>query len=474
MYYKDDLLSKDISELMDIAKELGADYSDNDSKETLVYEILEKQAVVEAAKSPLSTKRKRTRIVKNNTDHVYSVNGKEGENLETKKGKAAQNETLPLFKEALEHKQEITENTDMPNPDVTEMEETPKKSTEKKTTRGKGKIAEQESIEEPLPQEEIQVSDNSFDEIAVDGGKDLTEEDSSFIVPEADFQPADGQEDSGDLIERLRSKVNARKEETGSIAGDMADFDKDLFDYIYNDDSEEKEFSHHIYGYDIDMASVAKARLNVKAAGLTQEITIKQADFKDFTQPKEKSILIMNPPYGERISTPDILATYRLIGERLKHQFVNNDAWILSYREECFEQIGLKPSIKIPLFNGSLECEFRKYQLFDGKMKVFRHEGGQVKNDEEKKAMAEQHRFKKNREFKKRIEENEENENGDIRTFKFHSRPITIQKGRERKENTPTKYGKERKPKFGKEYPKDKRFKGNNFGNKNRRYNHED
>lgn len=253
-----------------------------------------------------------------------------------------------------------------------------------------------------------------------------------------------------------------------------SDFDKDLFDYIYNDDSEEKEFSHHIYGYDIDMASVAKARLNVKAAGLTQEITIKQADFKDFTQPKEKSILIMNPPYGERISTPDILATYRLIGERLKHQFVNNDAWILSYREECFEQIGLKPSIKIPLFNGSLECEFRKYQLFDGKMKVFRHEGGQVKNDEEKKAMAEQHRFKKNREFKKRIEENEENENGDIRTFKFHSRPITIQKGRERKENTPTKYGKERKPKFGKEYPKDKRFKGNNFGNKNRRYNHED
>lgn len=223
MYYKDDLLSKDISELMDIAKELGTDYSDNDSKETLVYEILEKQAVVEAAKSPLSTKRKRTRIVKNNTDHVYSVNGKEGENLETKKGKAAQNETLPLFKEALEHKQEITENTDMPNADVTEMEETPKKSTEKKTTRGKGKIAEQESIEEPLPQEEIQVSDNSFDEIAVDGGKDLTEEDSSFIVPEADFQPAEGQEDSGDLIERLRSKVNARKEEAGSIAGDMAD-----------------------------------------------------------------------------------------------------------------------------------------------------------------------------------------------------------------------------------------------------------
>lgn len=63
-----------------------------------------------------------------------------------------------------------------------------------------------------------------------------------------------------------------------------------------------------------------------------------------------------------------------MIGERLKHSFTGNDAWVLSYREECFDQIGLKPSIKIPLFNGSLECEFRKYQLFDGKFKEFRSE----------------------------------------------------------------------------------------------------
>lgn len=63
-----------------------------------------------------------------------------------------------------------------------------------------------------------------------------------------------------------------------------------------------------------------------------------------------------------------------MIGERLKHSFTGNDAWVLSYREECFDQIGLKPSIKIPLFNGSLECEFRKYQLFNGKFKEFRSE----------------------------------------------------------------------------------------------------
>ena len=198
------------------------------------------------------------------------------------------------------------------------------------------------------------------------------------------------------------------------------DFDADLFDRIYNDDSQERPFSHHVYGYDVDMKAVNTARQNVKSAGLTDCITIEQQDFKDFTQPAGKAIIVTNPPYGERISTPNLLDTYRMIGERLKHQFIGNDAWILSYREECFEQIGLKPSIKIPLYNGSLECELRKYQMFDGKMRTFRSEGGAVKTDDEKRQMAEAHRFKKQRDFKQRLTEQEENEDGDIRSFTFH------------------------------------------------------
>ena len=198
------------------------------------------------------------------------------------------------------------------------------------------------------------------------------------------------------------------------------DFDADLFDEIYNDESLEREFNHKIYGYDIDMKAVNTARMNVKAAGLSDIITVEQQDFKNFTQPANKSIMISNPPYGERISTPDLLGTYKMIGERLKHQFKGNDAWILSYREECFDQIGLKPSIKIPLYNGSLECEFRKYQMFDGKLKEFRSEGGVVKTEEEKRQMAQRHRFKKEREFKQRLEETEQNEEADIRSFTFH------------------------------------------------------
>ena len=199
------------------------------------------------------------------------------------------------------------------------------------------------------------------------------------------------------------------------------DFDADLFEEIYNDDSREKEFEHHVYGYDVDIKAVNTANLNVKAAGLSKYITIKQQDFKDFTQPAEKSIIVSNPPYGERISTPDLLGTYKMIGERLKHAFIGNEAWILSYKEECFRQIGLKPSLKIPLYNGSLECEYRKYQMFDGKINDFVSEGGHVKTEEEKKMMAEKVRARKNRDYQKKMDEQEENEEADIRSFTFRS-----------------------------------------------------
>ena len=153
------------------------------------------------------------------------------------------------------------------------------------------------------------------------------------------------------------------------------DFDQELFDSIYNDDSQEREFTHKIYGYDNNLKANAIATDNVKAAGVTKDVILKVQPFQQFEQPTEKSIIIMNPPYGERISSDDLLGLYQMIGERLKHAFVGNDAWVLSYRDECFDQIGLKASAKILLFNGALECQFRKYQIFDGKYKEFREYG---------------------------------------------------------------------------------------------------
>ncbi|MDE5561484.1 MAG: methyltransferase [Bacteroidaceae bacterium] len=186
------------------------------------------------------------------------------------------------------------------------------------------------------------------------------------------------------------------------------DFDKELFERIYDDDSMERPFEHHIYGYDNNRIAVEIATRNVKAAGLSKDVTIGLQDFKEFKQPKEKSIIVTNPPYGERISAPDLLGLYSMIGERFKHQFVGGEAWVLSYREECFDAIGLKPSLRTPLYNGSLECELRKYQIFDGKFNEMRAGGGDIKTVQERNLMANHKRFKQNRDFKTRLGEQPE------------------------------------------------------------------
>jgi putative N6-adenine-specific DNA methylase len=162
-----------------------------------------------------------------------------------------------------------------------------------------------------------------------------------------------------------------------------ADFDADMFDEIYNDDSEEREFVHHIYGYDNSPKAHDIATRNIKAAGVSKDVTLKLQPFQQFEQPAEKSIIITNPPYGERISSNNLLGLYQMIGERFKHAFVGGEAWVLSYREECFDEIGLKASQRVPLFNGALECEFRKYEIFDGKYRDYKaHEAAEEGRDE--------------------------------------------------------------------------------------------
>lgn len=160
------------------------------------------------------------------------------------------------------------------------------------------------------------------------------------------------------------------------------DFDQDMFDSIYNDDSGEREFNHHIYGFDIDWKAVNIAKANVRAAGMQNIVTIDHRDFKEFEQPEEKAIMVTNPPYGERLKPDDLHELYRTIGERLKHAFQGNEAWIISYKEECFFKIGLKASVIVSLFNGALPCEFRKYELFSGKFSEFREGGEQLNKDE--------------------------------------------------------------------------------------------
>ncbi len=163
------------------------------------------------------------------------------------------------------------------------------------------------------------------------------------------------------------------------------DFDEALLEKIYNDDSAEREFLYKIYGYDINRQAVAIAQDNVRSAGVSKIVEVQQQDFYDFTWENERrAVMVTNPPYGERITTDDILDLYATIGSRLKQHFIGNDAWILSSHEECFTKIGFRPSTKIALYNGALPCELHRYQVFSGRLSERREEGLELKTDEDR------------------------------------------------------------------------------------------
>ena len=147
------------------------------------------------------------------------------------------------------------------------------------------------------------------------------------------------------------------------------DFDSELFDKIYNDDSCEKPFAHKIYGSDISQQAIKIAEQNIKNAGFSKYISLQKASFIDLEAPTEKTIIITNPPYGERMGGRDVIDFYGEIGERLKHHYAGVEAWIISSNKEGFDKIGLKPTKKYALLNGSIECEYRKYEIFQGKLK---------------------------------------------------------------------------------------------------------
>lgn len=160
------------------------------------------------------------------------------------------------------------------------------------------------------------------------------------------------------------------------------DFDAELFDNLYNDDSGERVFNYKIYGADISPKAISIAEKNIKSAGVSKYIDLQIKPISQWTTAPEAGVIVTNPPYGERISADDMDGLYECIGEKLKHVFKGYKAWIIGYKEEYFHKIGLAPSSKTPLLNGSLECELREYVIFEGDYKTFRQDGGKLKRED--------------------------------------------------------------------------------------------
>ena len=212
MYTIDELSSKDISELVNIAKEIGADTPDGADQQSLIYAILDKQAVVESEKNPLGTKRRRTRIQKKDTDRVYSVNGKDGENFDTKKQKAA--EPQQLFKDIPEQPAE----PEAPAEAETAPEE-PVKVPKKRGRKSKAELAameaEAKALEEQKQKEEEEATSEKAEMPLVNEETAPEDNGGEDFIPEQEFatsNPDEQNEEETNLIQQLQAKVNAHNE----------------------------------------------------------------------------------------------------------------------------------------------------------------------------------------------------------------------------------------------------------------------
>lgn len=129
-----------------------------------------------------------------------------------------------------------------------------------------------------------------------------------------------------------------------------------------------------INGSDIAVWAIDIARQSSLDFGLKQFIDFQVCSFKDARKSGKNGVIVMNPPYDERMKSRDIVNLYAEIGTQLKHVFSGWDAWIISSNFEALKLLGLKPQEKHTLFNGSIECRYQSFNMFEGKRNVVKAE----------------------------------------------------------------------------------------------------
>lgn len=162
------------------------------------------------------------------------------------------------------------------------------------------------------------------------------------------------------------------------------DFDADLFQIIM--DSCIKKINEdnrtRIYASDISRAMIEKAEENIRNAKVDDTVKTFRSSIEEFTPPQGKGTLIINPPYGERMGE-NIETLYKKIGDIFKKKYAGYDCWLITSNLEAVKHIGLRPSRKISVFNGPLECKFLKYAMYEGTKKVHKTEQNVLKKEME-------------------------------------------------------------------------------------------
>ena len=129
-----------------------------------------------------------------------------------------------------------------------------------------------------------------------------------------------------------------------------------------------------IIGSDISNKSLEIAKQNIKRARLHHDIELKQVSIQDSEAPEDKGFLLTNPPYDERLEIEDATVLYEEIGDTLKNKYQGCTAWMITSNRDALRFVGLATSKRISVFNGALECDFVKYDLYEGTKKISRRD----------------------------------------------------------------------------------------------------
>jgi putative N6-adenine-specific DNA methylase len=153
-------------------------------------------------------------------------------------------------------------------------------------------------------------------------------------------------------------------------------YNEELWDLIF--DSAINRITDHqqtIIGGELSPNVAKKAKENIRLAKVDDVVKIVNVDMKDFEVPPGRGVVIINPPYGERMVKDNIEELYKMMGDTFKAKFSGYDCWILSSNIDALKHVGLRPSRKITLYNGQLECKFMKYEMYQGTKKIHKLEG---------------------------------------------------------------------------------------------------
>lgn len=121
------------------------------------------------------------------------------------------------------------------------------------------------------------------------------------------------------------------------------------------------------FGFDQDPTVLNEAKRNAQYADLSGFVHFGRQSLEHLHRPHEldqPGLVISNPPYGERMgSDSDVVALYRLLGEKLKTEFPNWHASVITSDDDLGHAIGLRADKRYKLYNGALECTLLNFDL---------------------------------------------------------------------------------------------------------------